>query len=170
MLVSFVFLTFVAFLCGATSTVLEPKELDVETYLNWSKLTLEEKVPYLVDKFMLIDFQREYTQFVEADVPGSNHEDLTLPILLHTLNEFQDEKTIRSFFVECDTNKDDIIDKFEYVVCRGYNSRTGGPSDVNEYDVLESVVLGSFKEKYIDNPNIRSPLYKYDENGIIIDV
>lgn len=145
------------------------KELDVETYLQWSKLTLEEKVPYLVDKFMLYDFQQEYSHFVELDVAGSNHKDLTFPILLHALSEFQTENQIRRYFDECDTNKDDIVDLQEYVVCRGYNSKNGYPSDVSEYDVLENVVLDSFKEKFIDNPKGRSPLYKYDENGIIID-
>ncbi len=154
---------------------LTPKSMDFETYYNWLKLSIDEKIPYLLDRFQIQNFEQEYTEFISCgnectfDHDFHNGSELSLNKLREQLAEFQSPEIILSYFEQCDRNRSGGIDFMEYVICRGSNSKYGTPSDVSEFDFAENVVLQDFVTKFINNPNVRNPMYKYDEDGIIID-
>jgi hypothetical protein len=144
--------------------------MDLETYDNWREMTVEQRLPYMIDDFQIADLGHEYQDFLDKNKDKSvQNGELVESMLVSSLSEFQTVETISAFFTVCDTNESGSIDFVEYIICRAAHDRNGDPSDVNEFDMLENVVLDDYRSKFLDNPNVPSPRYKYDENGIIVD-
>ena len=148
----------------------DTKVIDEDAYQHWSRKTLREKLPYLIDERMKISLSDEFSRWMtfqqtrrESTDRGFSYETIEAK-----LSEFQTKSVIRTYFRECDVNRDEVIDKIEYIVCRGYYDATMNAHGQGEYDVLESIVIHDYEQQR-SNPLIRQPFYKYDENGIIID-
>ena len=136
-------------------------ELTLNIVNNWSKISFTEKLNYL-----LLD-NDWYQYHLELESLGKGFE-VTKEIFYNSLIEFQSENIIEKFWNVCDNNKDNLLELEEYVICRGEADRNGNPYERNEYEYREQVIMSQFWEKASlskDQPE----LYRYDENGIIID-
>jgi hypothetical protein len=146
------------------------KPMDLEAYDNWREMTVEQRLPYIIDDFQIADVGHEYQDFLDQNKDKSiQNGEIIESMLVNSLSEFQTVETISSFFIVCDTNENGSIDFVEYIICRAAHDRNGDPSDVNEFDMLENVLLDDYRTNFLDNPNVRSPRYKYDVNGMIVD-
>ena len=98
----------------------------------------------------------------------SEKEGITLDMLLTLLDEFQSSSHIQNLFMQCDEDHNSLLNFEEYILCRGQFDISGNEYEVNEYDVLENVLVEDF-EQLKDRSDFRSKHYTYDENGMIID-
>lgn len=144
--------------------------MDEDIYQRWPSLSLEEKLPYLLDTITKATFTTEYEKWLSYEgTPGTEGEEgFTEETMLEQLKEFRTEEEIAKYFRECDTDHNYRINYLEFIVCRGWYNSYAEPLGLGEYDVLESIVINDYEEKRND-PNYYIPGYKYDENGIIID-
>lgn len=188
-----------SFLTDILATLLPPelwevKEFDEDAYDTWSELSMEQKLPYLLDQqqiyVLFTEFQAlTHTKIADdvdevddtMDKPAASNP-LTGQIIsqepaLHRVNllqlrtawtDMQDIEAIDSYFLACDTNLDATIDFPEYILCRGYFDLHGNPYEDCEYHVLESILIHDFEVK-MNSHNFISKKYKYDEEGNIID-
>lgn len=144
------------------------KHLSDSIVNRWQYLSTAEKLPYLVDRVereQLLHEMRSLSQNEGSD-PGDIF--ITYASIHSKLSEFQSSSQIDEFFFDCDKNKDQRIDLTEYIICRGDFDKMGNRNTYNEYYFRESQMLADWeRDKY--SSRMRYNVYKYDENGIIID-
>jgi hypothetical protein len=156
------------------------RTMDFDAYDRWPSLSLLEKLPYLLDERMIVSFRAEYDSWIARNKrvaenqtdgqAGASSEPSGIQFLtmMEHLSEFLSESDVMQYFKDCDVDRNESIDFTEYVVCRGIYDAYANPHGISEYDFLESILIHDFEEK-MNDPNVRLPGYKYDENGIIID-
>jgi hypothetical protein len=150
--------------------------LDFEAYERWPSLSLQEKLPYLLDERMTVSFRAEYVGWIAKNKGAAEVQEnglsastgIQFRTMVDHLSEFLSEGDVAGYFKDCDSDLSESIDFVEYVVCRGAYDAYANPHGIGEYDVLESILIHDFEEK-MNDPNARLPGYKYDENGMIID-
>jgi len=171
------------------------KSMDHSIYEQWSSFSLLEKLPYILDEYLLGCYTAEYSSIhdlpilsstIETSNGGSgirmtNSEDISklsntrgiiYPQFEVYLSEFQFIDDIKSLFEECDEDGNGEIHIIEYIVCRGYYDATGNAVDGDsEFDLLESLLIEDYEEML--NKSIldeeKSGLHKFDEDGVIVD-
>ena len=141
----------------------KPK-LDHNAFLQWKHLPTIEKLYYLLEHR---DIRLLYTEY-KYIISSTNQEILNYDTLQLFLNEFKGEDEIRSFFKTCDLDESGVISFTEYVICRGEYDNFGNPHDVNEYDLRANQVIGDY-QGLLHSGETLPDVYKYDEDGIIID-
>ena len=145
--------------------------MDEKSYFRWSQMSMEEKLPYLIDSNYIAQRKYEFLQLVSLDVTVSDKIVENTYILPHNilekLSEFQSSDNLTTFFQNCDFNHDGSWHFHEYVLCRGYFDQNGKAYDESEFDDLENIIRSSFEEK-MSSPFFRSSRYIYDEDGMII--
>lgn len=160
MLAVFIVVLFVVIVAG--HPLLEPRDLDIDTYSRWHSLNVVEKLPYIFETREIAHFEYEFNLVAEEEASVIRYAKL-----LEHLQEFQSEEDIQEFFKSCDENNNEEIDFIEYVVCRCNFDANGYQNEESELDLLEDVVLNDFVEKFIES--VDSPFLEYDAEGFIID-
>jgi hypothetical protein len=125
-----------------------------EVYKNWPKLSLMEKIPFLIDRYYLLGIRDNFIGLstdVNSDI--DHVRGITGDGLMAAFKEFQTAEVVGVCFKYCDNNRDSIIDWSEYLVCRGYFDRYCNPFDLSEYDFLENIVIANFREQLNDPEN-----------------
>jgi hypothetical protein len=125
------------------ANTLQLKKIDEIVFEKWFTLHISEKLPYLLDEYQLINLQKEFEGFA--------HRVLKLNDFNLKLSEFQTIEKIKSFFENCDSDNDKVVDFIEYAICRGYYDVNGNANDVSDFDDLESTVLDEYRA--INNNN-----------------
>lgn len=147
----------------ASDVDIQISSMDEAVYERWASLSLLEKLPYLLDQGLKSTLNVEYLALVKDGDKG-----IVYKTIAKKLTDFHTEASIRQYFDACDSNQDGYIDFIEYVTCRGYFDTNGNEHGVNEYDILESIIIYDYEQKRND-PFIQQAMYKYDADGIIVD-
>lgn len=143
------------------------KQYDYQAYSQWSKLNALEKLEYLLDIRDLRLLFAEYQRFAPTSTDrGTLYIDQQALYLM--LSDFQTRDNIERFFVGCDANRDSLVSFIEYVVCRGDFDKNGNIVNNNEWDMRGAAFANDFEKLVATSPQSLG-IYKYDENGIIID-
>jgi hypothetical protein len=101
--------------------------------------------------------------------PDDFHRDLiSESIFVNYHQEYQDLQKIHEFWSLCDDNRNNFLSLIEYVLCRGEVDQHGNLYDRNEFDFLEEALMKEFWEK-VSSSDYQPEMYRYDEDGIIID-
>jgi hypothetical protein len=148
------------------STKTIPDPLDYDTYKSWPKLPPIEKLKYLFTRNEIEPYIAEYSKLLRFAAADDSRL-VTYDDIMKSLSEFQDERTLRLFFQECDTSLDHFISFEEYVICRCEFDSNGHQNDLNEFDAREGGLLFEYSE-FLNTPIVHGHL-QYDENGIIVD-
>lgn len=153
-----------------TSTFSPAKVFGYDVYENWSKLSIFDRLEYLID---IREFSLLYDEFHKYKEPLSdeayyNNKGIEIDNFEQVLQEFQGSDIISFFFANCDANSDGMIYFSEYIICRGDFDVHGNGADKNEYEARASVLF-SDHEKLLSSSSYQPNKYKYDEFGIIID-
>ncbi|RYH32748.1 hypothetical protein EON65_00170 [archaeon] len=125
--------------------------LTYDVYKHWPNFNILEKLPYLVDRSYLNNLKADFFTSAET-VAEDGSQAITKMYLQHSLQDFITEAQFHSFFNDCDSNHDDMLNWTEYVICRGSYDSSGNPHDVSEFDYLENIVISDFAEK-LNDPN-----------------
>lgn len=170
MIIQLVSLLIVAFFNLNLCTIVDIplKAIDEATYERWSTFTLPEKLPYLLDTTTKDSFSSEFLKWLELETSIEDLKGFTFHTMMTHLSDFRSENEVAQYFTDCDTDNDGVVDHLEFILCRGEYNPYAEPMGLNEYDVLESVLIYDYEQKRND-PNYQIPGYKYDEDGIIID-
>jgi hypothetical protein len=142
------------------------------TFKKWAKLSLMEKLPYLIDRSYLVGIKDTFGILCSmqsgeaipvlkdktiATLTKCAKEGIKLETFITVLEEFITKKQIESFYKDCDTlhnlKADDRITWVEYVVCRGYYDAHASPHDVSEFDFLENIVILDYQNILNDPHN-----------------
>lgn len=148
------------------------KQLNEPSYDNWPKFSLFEKLPYLLSTSLLQTMDFEFKN-MQADTSAVT-ENAVVPYCISReamhlkLFGLQTTDYIEDYFNDCDTNHDNEIDFLEFIVCRSSYDGSGNKYDNSEFDILESIILHDY-ETLRNDPSNKLGIYKFDENGIIID-
>lgn len=142
---------------------IEIRSMDETVYERWALLSLVEKLPYLLDEGLKSTLNAEYLVLAQ-----DNDEGIVYQTIATKLADFHTEDSIRQYYDACDYSRNGHIDFIEYVICRGYYDTNGNEHGVNEYDILESIIIYDYEQKRND-PFVQQAMYKYDADGIIID-
>jgi hypothetical protein len=148
----------------------ESRSMDDEAYQRWPTLMLVEKLPYLLDSSALASFTSEFERWLRLE-SRSDDQDLTgftENVMAKQLSDFRSAEEVAKYFSDCDSDHNGNVEHLEYIICRGMYGSYIEPLDLNEYDVLESIVIYDYEQK-LNDPNFRIPGVKYDEDGIIVD-
>lgn len=131
-----------------------PFELTYEVYKRWHHLPLDEKIPFLVDHFYFQTAKKEFLQLKNLEICSENdiYSTLIEDDFLIALAEFQDIKKIKSYFNNCDKDRDQCVNWEEFVVCRGFHDKFGNTNEKSEFDLLEDSLIFEFESR-LRNPN-----------------
>jgi hypothetical protein len=171
----FVFFSFFSVVFG--------NELTLAIVNNWQYLTSSEKLVYLLTDNDWNIYRQEFdlilsstsASSVSQEESSSSHSTtteknkfITRELFIASHLEFQDLNLLEQFWRLCDRDQDQLLSLDEYVLCRGEVDCHGNPYERNEFDYLEEVLMKEFWEK-ISRSDYQPEVYRYDENGIIID-
>lgn len=156
------------YLMAAGIEDLELREFDETAYQEWTRYSIVEKLPYILDQSMKGSFIAEFDKLSKSGKDGLVTTPVNVDTVTRLFGEFMQPEDFQQYFDVCDTDKNEEIDLVEYVVCRGWFDAYLNPHGLGEYDILESVIIHDYEEKRND-PTFRIPGYKYDEDGFIID-
>eukprot|EP01039_Chlorochromonas_danica_P001703 gene1703-1861_t len=153
--------------------------LTYEVYQQWPSLSTLQKLPFLIDGFYIRGIRREFLAMASpssscssSSSSSSNEEVAKTTIhqikggavgdtdstrwviqydtLVDRLAEFQGEAAVKRFFVDCDTNDDEVLGWEEFLVCRGSYDAQINPVDLSEYDYLENIIISDFYDRLKD--------------------
>eukprot|EP01038_Epipyxis_sp_PR26KG_P010252 gene10252-13789_t len=154
-----IFFVFIVSIFSSHGKRIFSKSLDDSAFDNWQRLSIAQRIPYLLDNHQLLNLEQEFIGFYINSNWLDDYEDesyidsiisekkLTIDMYYSKLGEFQLMEQIKKYFAFCDLNKDNMISFLEYCECRGYHDINGNSNDISEFDVLENVILGDFKIK-----------------------
>jgi hypothetical protein len=122
-------------------------------FKRWPNLSLLNKLPYLVERYFLIEVNLEFSELLSQPCDTSFphvSETFTSQQLIQKLQDFQNYHAVQVFFNFCDENLNQEVEWMEYLICRGYFDQYGNGNDVSEFDVIENIVRSDFESKLND--------------------
>jgi hypothetical protein len=132
-------------------------------YQRWGYLSLLQKIPYLIDRYFLLNLKNEFDILVDKPTNEVHpFKSFDFHQLKEHLQEYQIEKNMKDFFKTCDKNKDDLVEWIEYIFCRGYFDKQGNENDVSEFDLLDDGLRSDFAFR-LANPKDKMVLYLIDK-------
>lgn len=170
------------------------KELTMKIVNNWPSMPLTEKLDYLLTPKDWYQYQQEFRTIlntkedenlnqyaiISSQSTGIARDDInnvsydryndyiSHDVFFNYHSEYQEERIIEEFWQLCDTNGNNLLNLEEYVICRGIVDSHGNPYERNEFDYIEEVIIKEFWDK-VSQSDYQPDIYRYDENGIIID-
>jgi hypothetical protein len=141
------------------------EEMTLTVFKEWPYLDLPTRLKYLLLEADWKTLENELSPMLSRDRAD---EKVSRSTFLNFVEDYQDPEIVEQFFDECDADNDNLVEIVEYAGCRGNRDRYGNIYDKNEYEFREEVILRDFEAK-LQSGEYLTDVYKYDEDGIIID-